>query len=199
METQQGGHDLTLEFNGPFQWCASPPATSLFGAAQAGEHGVYVWTSLTSQGELALYVGQTTRSFFSRMQEHLREQLSGMYSIWDPDSLLQGEVELLWRGMYGRDHEASLENFAIRLPELAQRLTRFIGMIRFYIAPTKEERRVLERAEAAIANGFRSHAAIYEEIFKGIVYRPRRQTEGSLRLRCVWPMPLVGAPDTLEI
>ena len=199
MDTQREEYDLTLEFDGPFQWCASPPSRSVSDAAAAGEYGVYVWTAMTCQGEIALYVGQTTRSFASRRQEHLREQLSGMYTICDPDSLLQGRVEFLWRGMYGEHHETGLEDFAIRLPQLASDLTRFIRMIRFYIAPKKEGRRLLERAEAAIANGFLSRATIYEEIFKGIRYLPRRQNEGPLRLRCVWPMPLVGAPDTLEI
>jgi len=71
MDSQRDEYDLTLEFDGPFQWCASPPSRSVSDAAEAGEYGVYVWTAMTCQGELALYVGQTTRSFASRMQEHL--------------------------------------------------------------------------------------------------------------------------------
>lgn len=164
-----------------------------------GEHGVYVWTVLTRQGEVALHVGLTTRSFAWRMQEHLKEQLSGMYSILNPVSLRHGKLEFLWKGMYWSDREASLGDFALRLPKLAPDLVRYIRMIRFYIAPVKLSRRLLERAEAAIANGFCSHVSIYKEFLEGKRYRPRRQRENPVRLRCVWPMPLVGAPDTLEI
>jgi hypothetical protein len=39
MQTQPGGHDLTLKFYGPLQWCASAPARSVFGATHWGNTG----------------------------------------------------------------------------------------------------------------------------------------------------------------
>jgi hypothetical protein len=133
------------------------------------------------------------------MQEHLMEQLSGMYAIPDPVSLGHRKLEYLWKGMYWSDHEANLGVFALRLPKLAPDLVRFVRMIRFYIAPVKLSRRLLERSEAAIAKHFLSRPSIYKKFFEGKPYRPLRKNENPVRLRCLWPTRIDGAPRNLEV
>ena len=133
------------------------------------------------------------------MHEHLKEQLAGMYDIHDPSSLRRGATKVLWRGMYGGDREESLEEYVRRLPKLSPALACYIQMIRFYIAPLRAGRRLLERVEAAIVDHLRSRKRLYHEMFEGVRYRARRRGERPLCLRCTWPRQLLGVPRRLEV
>lgn len=66
------------------------------GAAVAARPGIYLWTVATPDGDdLVYYVGETARSFADRLTEHLKEQLSGAYRIYDPEPFGAGTKQLL--------------------------------------------------------------------------------------------------------
>jgi hypothetical protein len=72
---------LKLKVKGPFFWLDEPLISA---AGMAKGKGVYLWTVAARQGELIYYIGETTRSFASRMKEHLIQYLSGMYGTFEP-------------------------------------------------------------------------------------------------------------------
>lgn len=122
-----------------------------------------------------------------------------MYDIDNPLALRSGSSRTLWRGMYGPDREDSLVDYVRRLPRLAPNLARYIRTIRFYVAPLTARHRHRERIDAAIAAHLRSQDGFARDFQDpNVRYRPRRQGESSFRLRCIWPVPLVGAPRNLE-
>ncbi len=109
---------IQLSFVGPFGWFASSSVEALSQAGVARSPGIYLWTSPTPNGEFVYYVGETARSFVRRMDEHLSEQLSGRYRIYEPEAFAQGRKQLLWRGVYGPGAEPSVEGFVSQLSPL---------------------------------------------------------------------------------
>ncbi len=92
------------------------------------------------------------------MDEHLAQQLSGMYRLYDPERFVRDEKVLLWRGVYGPGSEPSLAGFVQQLPQLAPVLTEFVKLMRFHVAPLRSDARIRKRIEAALAHHLASQS-----------------------------------------
>jgi hypothetical protein len=190
---------VCLQFSGPFSWCSADPSTSIFEAAAARLAGIYFWTVETPDGDLIYYVGETGTEFRLRMRQHWCEQLAGLYHIYDPDLFALGQKRALWRGMYGTDREARLAAFAERLPTLAPTLTRFIGLIRFHLAPLTCEGRLRRRIEGALAEHLSRQPGLVGQFQDSEVhYAPRRAGEAPIEVHCRSMAVLLGLPAVLE-
>ena len=97
---------LDLSFSGPFAWLPGGDLEWLSEATVGKEPGIYLWTVLAPEGELVYYLGETGRSFGRRMEEHLQEQLSGRYRLYEPEEFFRGGKRLLWRLMLNITPEA---------------------------------------------------------------------------------------------
>lgn len=196
MTTEQ---TVELAFSGPFAWFPGGDVPCLSDAPEGHQAGIYLWTAPTPSGELVYYVGETGRSFARRMQEHLSEQLSGRYRLYEPKSFLRGERNLLWRGLYGSGAEPSLLGFVERLPTLAPPLAEFVRAMRFHVAPTTCGDRLRRRIEAAIALHLYGQANPIGELQDaGIHYAPRLPEEEAVVVHLEWAQRPLGVPDALE-
>ncbi len=191
---------LEINFAGPYAWFQDADVPALDQAPMARSHGIYLWTVPTEAGEWVYYVGETGRGFAARMTEHLRQQLSGMYHIYDPKALAHGDKRALWNGLYGDTRETEgLHGFVNRLPELSVPLAGFIKLMRFHVAELSQEKRLRERIEAAISRHLKNQPGIIGTFQDdGIRYRPRRTGEEPVIVKCRSAGRILGLPDRLE-
>lgn len=188
---------MRLAFVGPFAWFTNSGVEVLSQANVARSAGIYLWTSPTADGELVFYVGETGRSFSRRMEEHLSEQLSGRYRIYDPKAFAQGRKELLWRGVYGAGAERSVEGFVSQLPTIAPALVQFVRAIRFHVAPISTSDRLRQRIEASLADHLYRQEGAVGKFQDPIHYSPRLENEDPVRVLLTWQARPLGVPDAL--
>ena len=190
--------EVELRFSGPYSWLADP-LPSVLDAPASESPGLYLWSvPTTSAGELIYYVGETGRNFRSRFVEHLQQQISGWYRLYDPAAMQKGTKRLLWRGLYGSGAEVSIAPFVERLEELATPLRGFIRLVRFYLGPTDVEVRLRRRIEAAIADAlYAQDEPVGGFQDTGIRYERRKAEEAPVRVRIMVPVILRGLPVTV--
>jgi hypothetical protein len=192
--------ESVVEFQGPFSWVEPSVEASIIHSEVSKLPGVYLWTVETPNGFLVYYVGETGVNFRTRMRDHYKEQLSGMYHIYDPELFSLGEKRELWRGIYGKGGKHDLYKFLDILPLLVTSLIRFVSIIRFYVAPINFERRLRKRFEAALANHLYSQPGVVGAFQdKGIRYELRRNSEDPTKINIICPKEVLGIPTALHI
>lgn len=152
---------MKIEFIGPFGWLTSTEIPYIYDSPVATKSGIYLWTVLTPFGdELVWYVGQTGTSFDERFKEHQHLQSDGSYRVYDPDSFVLGQKIRLWGGKYGYCREPK-SNFTDRFAKLRLIVPRFLGILRFHLAPVSHNQSEVSgdlefrsRVEAALAHHF---------------------------------------------
>lgn len=188
---------ISVRFNGPYSWTGDAlPLVS--DCAESRSAGVYIWAVPTTVGELVQYVGQTGRSFRARFAEHLRDQISGLYRIYDVAELREGRKVALWPGIYGPGVSRTAAPFVARLGEFVRPLQEYVGLVRFYLAKLDAPERIRCRTEAAIAASIQSQPApvgtFYDE---HVQYRGRLPSEEPIEVRLTCASPLRGLPEAL--
>ena len=191
--------ELTLQFEGPYSWMKDAPDPYVFEAPAAKKPGIYLWTVPTPSGELVFYVGETGRDFATRLTEHLRDQLAGIYRIYDPEHFARGHKKLLWGGMLGKLREPSLSDFIAKLPTVAPALAAFARMMRFQLAPLDCDAPLRQRVEAAIADHFYAQEGLVGDFQDDDISYRRSPLADSYVVKCSWSCALKGAPDVLTI
>lgn len=192
---------IELSFTRPYAWFCQRGVPGIEDAPEASGSGIYLWTVEASVGELVYYVGETGRSFVARIQEHLVQQLCGMYHIYDPESFKQGVKQALWAGSYGRTREPSgVAGFVDLLPAMAPSLAGFVRLMRFRLAALDVDRRLRERIEAAIALHLKSQRdPIGSFQDDGVRYRPRKHDEVPVGVSFRLDGSVLGLPASLEV
>ncbi|MFZ2423432.1 MAG: GIY-YIG nuclease family protein [Anaerolineae bacterium] len=191
---------IELNFGNPVAWFRQNDVPGIQDVTTASNPGIYLWTVQTDSGELVYYVGETGRSFVARMAEHLTQQLSGMYHIYEPESFRNGVKHALWRGAYGQEKEPSgVAGFLDLLPTIAPSLASFVRLMRFRLAPLDAERRLRERIEVAIALHLKDQpdpiGSFQEE---GVRYRRRLPDEVLVTVTCRADGVIFGLPASLD-
>lgn len=192
---------VELSFGSPCAWIRQRGIPGIEDAPEAGNSGIYLWTVETSIGELVYYVGETGRSFAARMQEHLVQQLAGMYHIYEPEPFRNGVKQALWTGGYGRTKEPSgIVGFVQSLPTMAPGLAGYVRLMRFRLAALDADKRVRERIEAALALHLKNQPdpiGSFQE--DGVRYVPRRSHEAPILIACRSDGSVLGLPASLEV
>lgn len=169
--------DIKLEFVGPFGWSENRGVPNIFDSPLATERGVYLWTVQTPDGdELVFYIGQA-RGFGERFKEHYKLQSDGSYRIYDPATFILGQKNPpLWGGKYGDDKEPR-EDFQNRFDRVKSQVPRFLGIIRFHLAPISavqasgmEPKEFRCRVEAALAYAFYCQPGRVSALLEGDIY-----------------------------
>jgi hypothetical protein len=189
---------LNIVFYGPLSWVNPSANFSIFYSEVSNHPGIYLWTVGTSYGDLIYYVGETGRNFRTRMRDHYKEQLSGMYHIYDPEQFSLGKKKEIWPGVYGKGGEKDLTKFLDILPTIAPDLIKFVSIIQFYVAPINWEGRIRKRFEAALANYlYKQPGTVGDFQDKGIRYEPRRENEEPIMVNINFPKAIKGMPKEL--
>ncbi len=185
---------INLSWKGPFKWI-DPRSNGIFASPEGGLSGIYVWAVPFQESYLAHYIGETKRSFCKRLVEHTKEYLSGAYRVYDPDLFLEGKKEALWEGMWGNGPERKIGIFFRKYPELAPQIQKFVSLFEIFLIPMKEEKRIVQRVEAAIANHlYKQEGVVGTFQDSGVMYYPRRDTEEPITVNIESSIPILGFP-----
>lgn len=190
---------IELKFSGPYSWLPGSSITYLAETGVGSRSGIYLWTINSTLGEIVYYIGETARSFVRRMDEHLAEQLSGRYRLYEPNAFLRGEKNLLWRGVYGPGAQPNVSGFVAQLPSLAPALVQVVRAMRFHVAPTTCSDRSRLRIEAALAYHLRKQEGLVGTFQdEDVQYKPRRLNEDPITVKLSWEQKPLGVPDQME-
>ena len=185
---------LNLSWKGPFKWI-NLGSNSIFASPEGKLSGIYVWTIPFQESYLTHYVGETKRTFCKRLIEHTKEYLSGVYHVYDPDLFLKGEKEAVWEGMFGNVPERKIEVFLHKYPELAPQIQKFVSLFEIFLIPMKEEKRIVQRVEAAIANHlYKQEGVIGFFQDSGVSYCPKWDEEEPITVILEGSIPILGFP-----
>jgi len=174
-----------IRWYGPYSWYGTKD-DSFFIQPVSKKSGVYLLAIPFKNGYLTYYVGETGRPFATRLIEHARYYLHGLYRIFDPRQFAEGKKELVWGGMWkpGTKGPRRMLEFLNRYSELSPLIYEFLGMLKIFVAPLDVEKRIRERIEAAIANRLYQQPGVVGKFQDDdIKYRPRRTDEEPFSVR----------------
>lgn len=175
---------------------------SVFITNLSDQKGIYLWTVPIEKKYLTYYVGETGRSFATRFVEHTKDVLNGFYHIYDPSQFSKGRKTLIWGGMWKPDRKSpsTMLEFLNRYIEMAPQLLEFLRQLRFFLAPTNAEKRIRQRAEAAIAKRLLDQPGLIGGFQDDdIKYWPRRVNEEPILLKMKSFEPVLGLCSELPI
>ncbi len=189
---------MNIEFLGPFCIQNQQGLSSLFDVPISNKYGIYLWTIPQDSFEYVYYVGETGRSFRTRMIEHIKEHLSGFYHLYDPEKFQHGEKALLWPGYYDRINRKNIKEIINNYINNSTIAINLLNLYRFYFADFNSIDRIRKRIEAAIAHHLYNQKGIIGDFQdKGIRYYERKNEEDPIILLIHAPNHIRGLP--LEI
>lgn len=92
-----------ITFEGPFGLCGDH-SKLLFNEDISHSAGIYLWTFKFKERYLIDYIGETGKSFYQRMKDHMIQQMGGNYRICDPKALMNGKEKIIWNGLWRKRH-----------------------------------------------------------------------------------------------
>ena len=191
---------MIVQFYGPYSWADDKGVDCIATADLGQKAGLYLWAITLAEGELIYYVGETGRSFRTRMLEHFKEHMSGGYHLYEPDAFACGKKVMLWPGRYDPERKTTVLEFLDVFGELAGAMVSLARVYRFYLAPLECERRLRERIEAGLASHlYQQDGIIGQAQDKGIRYRGRRVDESPIEVLFQTDAILLGLPDSLLV
>jgi hypothetical protein len=120
----------TIAFSGPFSWGRQADVPSVFDQRSPDAHGLYLWTVPQHDGkQMVYYVGETGRSFGTRMEEHLKEHLAGFYHLYDPDPFRTGTKKVVWEGHWDVDERRSVDEIVGNYPRLCETISSPVSLL----------------------------------------------------------------------
>lgn len=195
---------IELVWQGPFSWpgaCYDAHTPDLGDSEFVDSCGVYLWTVNYGTGFLIYAAGITNRPFRVRFREHTRAYRSGVYTIFDAPSLIQGQREVLWPGFWFGHRSVNAErDYAECESEIRVATEKLLGTYRVFVAPIQASSRVLRRIEAAIMNALYSAGGVVGQIpDRGMALAPRWDCEDPISVRNSCEQLIHGLPAQLDV
>jgi len=198
--TSTHGDELKVRFTGPFSWVSAPDSTTLFSEGVPKHFGIYLWAVSLPDGYLVSYVGETGRSFTTRMVEHYKELASCMYHLYEPQKYSQGEKVPIWPGRYDKADRKTPQECIEQYSALNHVVSASVRSYRFLLAPLDCDKRLRRRVEAAIASTLMSvPGKVGEFLDEGIVYQSRREEEDPVEVSISSSVKIHGLPGRLIV
>ena len=186
-----------LEFHGPYTIC-SEENDVLYDCPYAIDEGIYLWVVRMSSGSYrVLYIGETGTSFYRRTKEHLIQTLGGNYLICDPEDMIRGRKNVIWKGLWRKGTRDKLPEFLSHYESIAPKIKKFILIQKLFVAPIKIDRRFRQRIEGALASVIREDAEASSLLPNDIRYVRRREEEDSSLVTISSKHKIEGLPETI--
>jgi hypothetical protein len=162
--------------------------------------GLYLWVVGQNTGGYKIsYLGETSRSFYSRTKEHIVQTLGGNYRVIDTDQMRQGVERIIWDGLWRRAARKRLPEFLARSEELAPLIKSYLYGQTVFLAPLKGEQSLRRRIEGALANHVRSNSDASSLFPSDIRYVVRRAAESIVLVTVSADQPIEGLPSELQV
>lgn len=190
--------ELLIEIKGPYSFLKTQ-IPSFFDISLIDRKGIYLWTVPYMDSELVYYVGQTGRSFRTRMIEHIKGYISGEYGINDPEELQKGKRVRLWQGLC---RGGKIIDFLTRHDKLFPKIMELFNLFRLYLIPLPLdcESRLRKRIEGTIAEILYNYKGVVGEFQEpDIKYQKPKINRGTIRIELRHNSKILGLPDELII
>ncbi|MBL0171905.1 MAG: hypothetical protein IPP90_14515 [Gemmatimonadaceae bacterium] len=184
-------------WEGPFAW---PNTESILPGAPSTP-GVYLWTFEYADGFLLYGAGITRRPVSTRLREHTRGYLNGVYTILDVDALRDGKRVEHWHGFWtkARPRERVAE-YEVRRLELEAAARRQLSSFRIFVVDVGTAPRILERFEAAVMQFLYAQPNPLCDIpDRGMMLAPRHAIEEPIEVVLSCQHRLYGLPAEFAI
>lgn len=189
--------EIDLIFDGPYPLVPEKDDI-LFNCPYKDSKGIYLWLIEVNKKNIIIYLGMTTRTFYSRTKEHLFNQLSGIYSIKEPELLKRGLIKNLWDGLYGKKNKNKLTDYIRKYKELAEINFDYIKMHQIMVAPLNYDNQVISRIEGAIAREIKKNTEYGRYLDSGIRYPKHKSDDNGIEIRIKCPIKIEGLNNTIK-
>lgn len=189
---------LTIHFDGPHP-AYSETKDVLADCKHRKAGGVYFWAIKVGDSYRVTHISQTGTSFYQRMKEHIINTLGGNYRISDPTALAQGEMKILWDGLWREGTRERLADFLRASTHLHEMAKQNLKLEKIFVAPMQTEDRMRRRIEGGIAKTIRKDKLASSLLPPDIRVLGRLTTESPLPIRIVTPVKILGLPEQLDI
>ena len=191
--------EINLEFFGPYP-LASDEKDILGDCEFADKSGIYIWTvKLENNIHKITYIGETYRSFYTRTKEHVLNQFSGYYSIYDPELLSKGIQKFVWNGLWGKGRKNKLPEYLANYHQLAPMNLEYIKMQSIFIAPLNVDKKIMVMIEGAMAKVLRNDIEACALLDKNIRYYYMNEVKENLLVKIKSSVDIEGLPKELVI
>ena len=195
MHPEHNNMTQELKFYGPYTIC-SEENDVLHDCPYASDEGIYLWAVRMNSGSYRiLYIGETSTSFYKRTKDHLIQTLGGNYLICDPEAMVFGRSEILWKGLWRKGTRNKLPEFLSRYESLAPKIKKFIFIQKLFVASIKIDRRLRKRIEGALAFAIREDAEASSLLPNDIRYIRRRDDEDPVLVSISAERKIEGLPE----
>lgn len=201
--TEPGSFNLRVHWQGPFAWPGIELANLpnlLDDKSIATCCGVYLWTVEYPGGYLIYAAGITRRPIRKRFGEHTRAYRSGVYTVFEVESLKKGIRDVIWPGFWFKKRTVEMQaEYQARAEEIQDAVQVLLANYRIFVAPLSPAARILERIEAAIMNNLytaEGPAATIPD--RGMALAPRRLNEPLFRVESISSVVLHGLPSEFD-
>jgi hypothetical protein len=191
-----------LNWRGPFRWFGKKSSV-VFDQPEAESPGIYLFTFRHKNGFLIYCAGRTNKSFNSRLFDHTKHYMCGVYNILDPEKAEAGKRVKRWQwvgyGGYSSERWARLNDFLENYPKNAQQVYAQLQAMRVFIAPLPTDRRVLARIEGAIMKILYNGSEIVRALpDPGMSLSARRPSEKPFVVKYTGNVRFHGLPRSFE-
>ena len=192
-------YSLELHWQGPFVWpgIGLKDLPDLLDDEQVSAYcGVYLWTVEHAGGYLIYTAGITRRPFGKRFREHTRAYRSGVYTVFEGESLKNGIRKIVWPGFWFGKRSVDVQHeYESRSEEISIAVNDLLANYRVFVAPLSPIARVLERIEAAIMhNLYIADGPASAVPDRGMALAPRRRDESLIHVQSISPVVFHGLP-----
>ena len=190
---------IVVEFDSPFG-LASRTFPLLFEQPIAAKRGIYLWTiPFRPGGFLVSYIGETSASFGRRLMDHVVNTMGGNYRICDADLLPDGQVKVLWNGLWRPGTRDKMLEYLEQAEQLAPFARRELQLTTVFAAPLQLPGRVRRRIEGALAHHIRSQGPPTSALLPGDVrYHLRNKSEEPVPAEFRCREEVHGLPTSVE-
>lgn len=140
---------IDLKLFGPYKLLGNN--NSFFDNDISKKNGIYLWTINYENGYLVHYIGETSRSFRIRMQEHIINILGGFYGVWDPEMLKQGKLQFVWKGLWRKDSKENINDYIDKYENFAPIFKKYLQLQSIFLAPLSVDKYLRRLIEGHIA------------------------------------------------
>jgi hypothetical protein len=186
-----------LKFHGPYTIC-SEENDVLNDCPYASDEGIYLWVVKMSSGSYRVsYIGETGISFYKRTKEHLIQTLGGNYLICDPEDMVRGRNNVIWKGLWRKETRNKMPDFLSHYESMAPKIKKSILIQKLFVAPTNIDRRFRQRIEGVLAFAIREDAEASSLLPNDIRYIRRRDDEDPTLISISSNHRIEGLPETI--
>jgi excinuclease UvrABC nuclease subunit len=186
----------TIEWSGPFSWWNSEKSESVFRYIEKEKRhsGLYLMTFKKDDKYYVLYVGESGR-LENRLRDHFSCYLSGRYSTYDINGLLQIQRNLIlsWR------HNETLypDYFMKHYEELSPKIYKMMEEMKLFIAFIDGNKATRETIEMLIISELQKNSAPVQEFLENVKKVKKQVIPMEVNMTFPVSISIVGLPDYL--